>query len=60
MNEVLILFDKVQDLNNNDQVARDPILYLTLKIDATIKKIVYDDWRGNRGKENIIKRLILL
>ena len=38
----------------------DPVLTLALKIDAAVKRVRPDGWRGNTAKENQIKREALL
>ena len=36
----------------------DPVLELTLRIDARIKQVKPDDWRGYQAKENVIKQAL--
>ncbi len=36
-------------------VSGDPLLDLALKIDAAVKRIRPDSWRGHQAKENVIK-----
>ncbi|MNF88621.1 hypothetical protein D3C84_711190 [compost metagenome] len=36
----------------------DPVLQLTLRLDARIKQVKPDDWRGYQAKENVIKQAL--
>jgi type I restriction enzyme R subunit len=45
--------------NNLTNLDRGKALDLALQIDETIKRVRHDDWRGNRPRENEIKRHLL-
>jgi type I restriction enzyme R subunit len=39
-------------------VPNDPVLHLALKIDATVKPVRPDDWRGVEPRERVIKHAL--
>ena len=39
-------------------VRDDPVLHLALQIDATVKRVRPDDWRGVEPRERVIKRAL--
>lgn len=41
-----------------DQTRKDSVLELVLKIDATIKQIRPDGWRGEKSREMVIKKAL--
>jgi len=40
-------------------VSGDPVLDLAIKIDATVRRVKPDDFRGHQAKENTIKAALL-
>ena len=40
-------------------VSGDPVLDLALQIDATIRRVKPDDFRGHQARENVIKAALL-
>ena len=42
-----------------DRDSGDPIFDLALKVDATVRSVRPDSWRGHAPKENIIKAALL-
>ena len=39
-------------------IPRDPVLHLALQIDATVKQVRPDDWRGVAPRERVIKQAL--
>src|SRR4029453_17402293 len=39
-------------------VRDDPVLHLALQIDATVKRVRPDDWRGVEPRERVIKQAL--
>ena len=39
-------------------VPNDPVLHLALQIDATVKQVRPDDWRGVEPRERVIKHAL--
>ena len=41
---------------DNDTQAGGPVLALAMRIDAKVREVRPDDWRGHQAKEQVIKR----
>ncbi len=51
--------DRVAEVPGEYMVSGDPALELALKIDAAVKRVRPDGWRGIKARENIIKDALL-
>ena len=51
--------DRVAEARAEYTVSGDPVLDLALTIDATVKRVKPDDFRGHQAKENTIKAALL-
>ncbi|MBU1699647.1 MAG: restriction endonuclease subunit R, partial [Candidatus Eisenbacteria bacterium] len=50
--------DRVADAPGRHAASGDPVLDLAMKIDESVKRVRYDDWRGIRPREQEIKRAL--
>ena len=50
--------DAVAEPQTEDAASGDPILALAVKIDAAVKEVRHDGWRGVQAKERVIKRAL--
>jgi type I restriction enzyme, R subunit len=39
-------------------IPGDPVLHLALRIDATVRQVLPDDWRGVEPRERVIKQAL--
>ena len=46
------------DQSTEYQVSDDPALNLALQIDATVRQVRPDDWRGVEPRERVIKKAL--
>jgi type I restriction enzyme R subunit len=51
--------DRVAESRQAYTVSGDPVLDLALQIDATVRRVKPDDFRGNQARENTIKAALL-
>jgi len=51
--------DRVAEARAEYTVSGDPVLDLALRIDATVRRVKPDDFRGHQAKENTIKAALL-
>jgi type I restriction enzyme, R subunit len=51
--------DRVAEPLSYYGASGDPVLDLAMKLDAAVRRVRPDQWRGNQAKENIIKRELL-
>ena len=51
--------DRVAEARVEYTISGDPVLDLALTIDATVKRVKPDDFRGHQAKENTIKAALL-
>lgn len=53
------LADRVAESRADYSVSGDPVLDLALQIDATVRGVKPDDFRGHQARENVIKAALL-
>src|SRR5205823_11756493 len=50
--------EEVSEERTDYIVLDDPVLHLALQIDATVKQVRPDDWRGVEPRERVIKQAL--
>ena len=51
--------ERVAETPGEYTISGDPALDLAVRVDATIRHVRPDGWRGNQARENVIKRALL-